>query len=187
MQPNSLDNDNNQRPPAFDAAVQRYLPGLRNLARKYAEKYHYKAGAEDLLQTTLVTILTSWHTFRGASYEPGGGFYKWVSWRMRGVCSNARREREPVVYKFADQATPPAQEHATELALTLDKLAAMPEELSSAVLRTAAGIGCAEQAAAYGLTPAGITERTRRGRRELTGEHVRRNRFAGRKRERVAA
>jgi len=148
------------------------------LARKYADKYRYKPGADDLLQNTLLLILEHWHTFRGETYEAGSGFYKWIAWRMRSVCSNdARVPTNLVDNPTADAVVPPAQEHAAELALVRDKLSAMPQALSLAVLRTAIGIGCTEQAAELGMAPSGISERARRGRRELRGETFRKRAF----------
>lgn len=82
MQPKA-DNDNNQRPAAFDAHVMAYLPALKKLARKITST---EDDREELLQDTLEHAFSSWR-----NYRPDGSMHKWLTLSMRSLAQRNRR------------------------------------------------------------------------------------------------
>jgi len=118
------------RPIEFDDRVMDYLPGLYAKAGRLVRPEN----RSELVQETLVTAFANWESFehRGSNWE---GLYTWLVFRMRGVTSrwgrkNARVEmlsldagfntEDGDAENYLEQAsTPPTQEEATEIALTL--------------------------------------------------------------------
>lgn len=74
------DNRPQQRPAEFDARVMAYVPGLRNLARRYRRTDEQR---NDLVTDTIMSALDRWQ-----SYRADGGMWNWLAWTMRGIVSN---------------------------------------------------------------------------------------------------
>lgn len=75
------------RPAAFDERLHAYMPALKKLAVKLSDR----GGAEDLIQDTLLYVLTHWTKFRGDPSAPKSGFYNWLTLNMRSLAQNKRR------------------------------------------------------------------------------------------------
>jgi RNA polymerase sigma factor (sigma-70 family) len=77
-------NDNTPRPPAFDARLMAYRPGMMKRAGDLTKT---KEQRDDLVTDTIVRCLTNWRNFR----EEGGSFWNWIYWTMRGIVSNDQK------------------------------------------------------------------------------------------------
>jgi RNA polymerase sigma factor (sigma-70 family) len=77
---------NDNRPTTFDARLMSYYPHLKRLAFKLTNN---KTEQEDILNESIVYILSHWTSFR-----PTGGFYNWITLCMRHVAQNGRRKQQ---------------------------------------------------------------------------------------------
>lgn len=124
------------RPAFIDEGIVKYRPGLRGIALRLTK------GKEDvaelLLTDTVIDCLTHWQSYR----TEGGGFFKWLEWRMRGKWSHmgvAQKRRNTAIDDFAriagvhDEAeegnetmivasVPPNQETVVEVAMMLRRI-----------------------------------------------------------------
>lgn len=154
------------RPTEFDAAVKKWLPGLRTAVAKLVPRQE----REDVMQQTLAHVFERWENFRNDGKYTG--FFTWLRWQARGVVSNRRKSREDTGRDFtiASRAVMPNQEHAADLSLALSKLAA--SERGITLLQYTAGIGQPELAEAYGLSTQAISQRCQRARKDILGRGV---------------
>lgn len=164
MQPN---NDNNQRPAEFDAAVLSYMPALRTLAKKYipADK------REDVIQDVLAYIFKTWRGYHGDGYGQGSGFFSWLRWCFRSVTGNYKQRRTlPMAYgSKADEALRTATVMASqERALVASDLLARCEGREGIVLlRRGCGEGLKEIGADMGITRERVRQLEVAGRAKL--------------------
>jgi RNA polymerase sigma factor (sigma-70 family) len=131
------------RPPAFDARVAAYLPGLHAQAAYYCRQ---TADREDLVNDTVEHALKTWRDFR-----PDGGFWWWLKTRMRQVVSRRKKLaaaacRKPVRLPIATE--PARQEDYAAIGQILDS---MPERTRAIMLHTAMGEEGPEVGARFGI------------------------------------
>jgi RNA polymerase sigma factor (sigma-70 family) len=151
------------RPPAFDAKLMKYRPGLLKLAGKFtttSEERH------DLVTDTIIYCLRNWQSFR-----EDGGFWNWLYWSMRGVVGNKKEGVKARVALVQDsdgvlagrRGVAPSQIEYVELCQTLRK---MNTRAGGVVMRRAMGDTLPEIGAAIGVTPQRVCqiENEERGR-----------------------
>lgn len=132
------------RPATFDALLLSCLQGLRNLARRLSHR-----NADDLLNATVVVLLTRWQAHR-----PEDGFWMWAQYTMREVahashCKAAKRvDTEPLSAAWR-ASTPAGQIYAAEAQRAL---AALSGRSRAMTLRRAAGDTYAEIANDNGMS-----------------------------------
>lgn len=85
--------DTTDRPPAFDAAVIRYIPALKALSVKIAAHHE----REDLVADTLAYAFRAWRNFRLDDKGGYRGIYTWLTLNMRSILQTQnRRIKRPV-------------------------------------------------------------------------------------------
>jgi RNA polymerase sigma factor (sigma-70 family) len=138
------------RPAWFDDKLVAYRPGLRKLANRLTDS---RAEADDLVNETITHALENWR-----SYRTDGGFWKWVTFIMRGKRVVAERAgRTTRGYYSFDEIdgdryrgerhmkelsrifVEPTQERAAELALLSRDLDELPTDESTVVRLYLAG------------------------------------------------
>ena len=168
------------RPADFDARLIAHLPYLQRLASRFVPRPQRR---EEIVQETVARALEKW-----ASFREDGSFLAWLRFQFWGVNNPDRPEMKMEMRTlpdgeaaFAVLAAKPEQEGAVELRQTLDRLGAMPAEISGAIISTALGECQTQMAIEQGVTKQAISNRVQRGRAELAGDRrVRRFAVRGR-------
>lgn len=137
--------DNDNRPPEFDALIEKYTPGLKRLAAKLAPWR-----GDDLYVDTVILLLHRWRSFR-----PDGGFWNWASLTMRGAARDQRlrerkQPREVELRPLHAGVTQPSQHDYAELSEALRKLSGVRH--GDVLLRRAMGDKLDEIAADRGVS-----------------------------------
>lgn len=115
------DNDNNQRPAAFDALLVAHLPGLRNFAKRRTSPDK----VDELVQDTVAYALSKWANYRAEE----DAFATWLQWQM---CSVLTRNRESVRRK--KRAAKEVSFDVVELAVRLSEPARQENIVDAATL-----------------------------------------------------
>jgi RNA polymerase sigma factor (sigma-70 family) len=162
------------RPAEFDAALERYMPALRNLARRHAPH----ARREDVVQDVATYALEHWENFRVKEtrddpYGEGSGFYNWLYWQFRSLCGNHGRKKRPVEiltdtmnYKFINRHSCKAtQEDEVVARDILDRVDTGRE--GAILLRRAMGCELHEIGEEIGLSRERVRQLEVRGRANL--------------------
>lgn len=151
------------RPAEFDAAVMAYVPGLRNLAKRYVPREY----RNDLVTDTLVLAFTRWESFM-----PTGGMWAWLSFLLRDAvkdqtakAATKKRDWRTASHDQHQQATKPTQLAAAELSSTLSLLASIKD--GDILLQYSMGDTLDELASATGIPRETLRQRKDKARAKL--------------------
>lgn len=136
---------NDNRPPEFDALIEKYTPGLKSLASRLMP-----GRGDDLYVDTVILLLHRWRSFR-----PDGGFWNWASLTMRGAARDIRnrekrRPREVGLGDASERSTQPRQHDHAELSDALRRISSIRN--GDVLLRRAMGDKLDEIAADRGVS-----------------------------------
>jgi RNA polymerase sigma-70 factor (ECF subfamily) len=156
---------------ALEQLLGTVAPSIQRFGMRMCKNGH---DAEDVLQDTLLTILSHLGDFEGRS-----SFSSWVFVLTRSACNRRRRglKNKPglpiddVVEPRAGGASPEQRASDAELrGFLVGALDGLPEEHREAILlRDVEGLSAAEAADALGLTVEALKSRLHRGRQALRG------------------
>lgn len=154
-----------QRPAEFDANVMAYLPGLKNLSRRYCRDRDER---NDLVTDTIAHCLQNWEKYRDE-----GGLWAWMAWGMRGIASNKRDKRtieivdDPTGYFMETASIDPCQETCADVSIALRR-AVTPSAI--AAIRSVMGYQLREMADERGVSRQRIDQMILRGYAEMRGD-----------------